>query len=174
MATRKTIKTEATAVAETAAASAAKTYAPTDIVPCHSVTAGELLCHAQKSDTLYIGSGYGDPMQIQYQDLLSMKLSRSRFLYAPYIVIDDEELLSQKTWADLKEVYDNMYDADDIDAFFKLSVRDMKESLKKAPTGFKNAIKTIAAEKIENGTFDAMTKIRAIDEMLGTDFANLV
>ena len=161
-------------VAETTAAPAVKEYSPTDIITCHSVTAGELLCHAQKSDTLYIGSGYGDIMQIQYQDLLSMKLGRSKYIYAPLFVIDDEELLSKKEWADVKAVYDDMYDADDINAFFKLSAADMKKTLKKAPSGFKNAIKTIAAEKIENGTFDAMTKIKAIDETLGTDFAHLI
>jgi hypothetical protein len=41
--------------------------------------------------------------------------------------------------------------------------------LKKAPAGVQQAVKNVAGEKILNGTLDSLAKIRAIDEILGTD-----
>jgi hypothetical protein len=52
---------------------------------------------------------------------------------------------------------------------FKLPVAQFKAKLKKAPRGVQQAVKNIAGEKILNGSLDSLAKIKAIDEILGTD-----
>ena len=56
----------------------------------------------------------------------------------------------------------------DVEAIFKLPVNQLKAKLKKAPVGIQQAVKNIAGEKIMNGTLDSLAKIKAIDEILGT------
>ena len=56
----------------------------------------------------------------------------------------------------------------DVEAMFKLSASQLKAKLKKAPSGIQQAVKNIAGEKIMNGSLDSLAKIKAIDEVLGT------
>ena len=44
-----------------------------------------------------------------------------------------------------------------------------KTALKNAPKGVQQAVKNIAGEKIMDGSLDSLAKIKAIDEILGTD-----
>jgi hypothetical protein len=45
----------------------------------------------------------------------------------------------------------------------------LKARLKTAPAGIQQAVKNLAGEQIMNGTLDSLAKIKAIDEVLGTD-----
>ena len=56
----------------------------------------------------------------------------------------------------------------DVEDLFKLPVSQLKAKLKKAPVGVQLAVKNVAGEKIMSGSLDSLAKIRAIDEVLGT------
>jgi hypothetical protein len=58
--------------------------------------------------------------------------------------------------------------ATDVEAMFKLPPAQLRAKLKKAPTGIQQAVKNLAGEKIMNGSLDSLAKIKAIDEVLGT------
>lgn len=142
-------------------------YAPGDMVPCRSVTYGELLLPGTKSKMLYTWSNYGDTTDVEFQDLQALKSTRSTYLFKPRFIIDDEELVEQ--WkSDLGKVYDDII-AIDVEALFKLPTNQLKAKLKKAPVGIQQAVKNLAGEKIMNGSLDSLAKIKAIDEVLGTD-----
>ena len=177
MATKKDVIVEETEVLEEvvapkqeskkAPAKVARKYAPDELITCRSVTYGELLLTGKKSKLLYSWSNYGDTTEVEYQDLQALKSTKSTYLYRPRIVIEDEELVEQ-FGKDFIDMYKNVVDVD-VDELFKLPVGQFKSKLKKAPKGVQQAVKNIAGEKIMNGSLDSLAKIKAIDEILGTD-----
>ena len=142
-------------------------YAPDELIPCRSVTYGELLLSGTKSKLLYSWANYNDITEVEFQDLQALKSTRSTYLFRPRIVIEDDELVEQ--WGkDFRDMYDNIVDVD-VEDMFKLPLAQFKSKLKKAPRGVQQAVKNIAGEKILNGSLDSLAKIKAIDEILGTD-----
>lgn len=142
-------------------------YAPGDMIPCRSITYGELLLPGTKTKMLYTWANYGDTTDVEFQDLQALKSTRSTYLFKPRFIIEDEELVEQ--WKnDLGKIYDDII-ATDVEALFKLPVNQLKAKLKKAPAGIQQAVKNIAGEKIMNGSLDSLAKIKVIDEVLNTD-----
>ena len=146
---------------------AVRKFASDDMIVCRSITFGELLLVGPKSKLLYTWSNYGDTTEMEYQDLQALKSTKSSYLYRPRFVIEDEELVDQ--WSkDFKAMYDEIVEVD-VEDMFKLPLNQFKAKLKKAPKGVQMAVKNIAGEKIMNGSLDSLKKIKAIDEILGTD-----
>ncbi len=170
MATKKEIVSEETEVVQTTKTEpkkAPRKYAPDELITCRSITYGELLLTGTKSKLLYSWANYGDTTEVEYQDLQALKSTRSSYLFKPRIVIEDEELIEQ--WGkDFNDMYKHIVDID-VDSLFKLPIAQFKSKLKKAPKGVQQAVKNIAGEKILNGSLDSLAKIKAIDEVLGTD-----
>lgn len=144
-----------------------KKYAPNDMIPCRSITYGELLHPGIKSKMLYVWANYGDITPVEFQDLQALKSTKSTYLFKPRFIIEDPELVEQ--WQnDLGYIYDDII-ATDVEELFRLPVNQLKAKLKKAPAGIQQAVKNIAGEKIMNGSLDSLAKIKAIDEVLGTE-----
>lgn len=142
-------------------------YAPDDLIACRSITFGELLLSGTKSKLLYSWANYGDVTEVEFQDLQALKSTRSSYLFKPRFVIEDEELVEQ--WGkDFADMYQNITNVD-VEDLFKLPLNQFKSKLKKAPRGVQQAVKNIAGEKILNGSLDSLAKIKAIDEILGTE-----
>lgn len=141
-------------------------FAMNDLILCKSVTYGELLLPGKKSQLLYRWMNYGDFTEVEYQDLQALRSMNSAYLNAPYFVIMDEELLEQ--WPDLKKINDRIMDID-MDKLFTLPINQFKKKLKEFPSSYASSIKNIASSKILNGELDSISKIKAIDEILGTE-----
>ena len=142
-------------------------YAPDDMITCRSTTFGELLLTGPKSKLLYVWSNYNDTTDVPFQDLQALRSTRSSYMFRPRFIIEDEELVEQ--WSkDLGDMYKEIAHVD-VEDLFKLPINQFKAKLKKAPKGVQQAVKNIAGEKIMNGSLDSLAKIKAIDEILGTD-----
>lgn len=142
-------------------------YASDDLIPCRSVTYGELLLSAPKSKLMYVWANYNDVTEVEFQDLQALKSIRSSYLFRPRIVIEDDELVEQ--WGkDFKDMYSKIVNVD-VEDMFNLPLGKFKTALKNAPNGVQQAVKNIAGEKILDGSLDSLAKIKAIDEILGTD-----
>lgn len=176
--TTKTVKTtvkKETPVEQTASSAVAvRKYEADDTIPVRSITQGELLMPGRKSGILYRWAGAGDVEEVEYQDLYALKVRRSAYVYEPLFVIDDEELLADPKWKDVVALYQTMYDTEDISAILRLPVNQFKKVLKQVPKGLLNSIKVEVATQIENGKFDSISKIKAIDELCGTDLLCLI
>ena len=146
---------------------APRKFEPGDMIPCRSLTYGELLLTGKKSKLLYSWANYNDVTEVEFQDLQALKSTKSSYLFKPRFVIEDEELVEQ--WGkDFGDMYKNIVDVD-VEDIFTLPINQFKSKLKKAPKGVQQAVKNIAGEKILNGSLDSLAKIKAIDEILGTD-----
>lgn len=144
-----------------------KKYAAEDRIPCRSVTYGELLLTGTKSKLLYTWANYGDVTEMEFQDLQALRSTKSTYLFKPRFIIEDEELVAQ--WGkDLGNIYDDIVMMD-VEEMFNLPLNQFKSKLKKAPAGIQQAVKNVAGEKILNGSLDSLAKIKAIDDILGTD-----
>ena len=167
MATKKTEVNEGTEVKKSV-----KKFAPDDVIECRSVTYGELVLLGFKTKLLYTWANAGDVAYIEYQDLQALQSRKSKFLTEPLFVIEDEDLVNQ--WSSiLKPVYDKIVE-EDLDAILKLPVGQLKTRLKNSPKGIQQSIKSLAAAKIVSGELDSLNKIKAIDEILGTDLMSTI
>lgn len=169
MATKKeTVSDEIEVAAESKTTKkAVRKFEPDDLIVCRSITFGELLLTGKKSKLLYSWANYGDTTEVEYQDLQALKSTRSSYLFKPRFIIEDEDLVEQ--WGkDFGDIYKNIEDIDAED-LLKLPVAQLKSKLKKASKGVQLAVKNIAGDKILNGSLDSLAKIKAIDEILGTD-----
>ena len=169
MATKKEIHTEEIVETEVKkpVAKANCKYDPDDQIICRSITYGELLVVGPKSKLLYSWSNYGDTTPVEYQDLQALRSIRSAHLLKPRIIVEDEELIAQ--WGkDFEDLYSKIIDVD-VEKILDLPLGKFKTALKNAPQGVQQAVKNIAGEKILDGSLDSLAKIKAIDEILGTD-----
>ncbi len=164
--TAKTVKTEPEKTV--------RKFEPEDLILVRSITQGTLLLPGSKSQILYTWEAYGDIVQVEYRDLYTLKASRSGYLYKPYFIIEDEELLDNPHWSDLKKLYDSLITTSDINTIINLPASDFEETLKNLPEGFKDAIKMEVSTRLDNGTFDSISKVKIVDKICGTDLFNLL
>ena len=152
-----------------------KTFAPTDDISCVSVTAGELILIGKKTGNLYRWSNYGDSTMVEFQDLRAeTRNANSKYIYSPLMMIEDEEVLALPEFANVADSYKNAITIEEIDSFFDLPVQQFASTLKRLPNGIKNTIKSIAADRLESGNLDSLSKIKVLDEVLGTELYNLL
>ena len=142
-----------------------------DAIQCRSITAGELIV-VGKSGTNYSWADAGHVIDVRYDDILALKFSRSRTLYFPRFIIEDDELLADSKFADIKSLYDKIYSSD-IEELLSLPNEQFVEVLSKAPTGLKNALKVTVATRFEEGTFDSLQKVQAVEQICGAEILNL-
>lgn len=145
-----------------------KKFEPDELITVRSVTPGELIMPGKKSGIVYRWYAYGDTCEVEYQDLYTLKSSKSGYIYNPYFVIENEELLADPRWADVKELYERV-STEDIDEILKMRPSEFEIALAKMPKGFQNAVKIEVATRIDAGTFDSISMIKAIDRVCGSD-----
>lgn len=144
------------------------------MVRCRSVRQNELF-YKTPNGVRYIWTGFGDIKEVPYQEILSMRASRSAFLYEPWLIIEDEDLMKkpefQKDFGDLYALYKEF---DNPKAFFEQPVNVIEEKLKNVPRGLRDLIIYNAAEYIEDGSLDRMSVVTALDKMFGTNLKMLM
>lgn len=143
-------------------------------ITCKSVRQNELFFRSN-SGTEYTWNGFGDIRELPYSDVMSMKASRSAYLYEPWLLIEDEELMSkpefQKEFADMYDIYKEFDNPKD---FFEQPISDIKKRLQDAPKGLRDLIIYNAGQYIEDGTLDRIGVINALDEIFGTRLRMLI
>lgn len=144
-----------------------------DLILCRSVTAGWLGVSG-KSGQYYVFENFGDECEIEYQDLFALKSRHSQYIYAPLFIIEDEELLGNPRWKDIATFYDEEVFNQDVDEILNLPASNFENALRQLPKGLAKTLQVKVAEKIENGTFDSLKKIKMIDEVYGTDFRSVL
>ena len=149
-------------------------FAQNDLILCRSVTPGGLIING-RSGQKYVFSNVGDENEIEFQDLNSLKNSHSNFLYRPRIIIEDEELLENPRWKDLAEFYEQeVYGMEDVDEILTLPLSQFKSVLERLPKGLLRQLQLVVSQRMEEGTFDSLTKLKAMDEYCGTDFMKML
>lgn len=150
-----------------------KQYSGDDLIPCKSMTRGELIYIGNKTGEVYKWSDYGDITEVEYQDLLGLRSKKSDFIYKTMFIIIDEDVLEDPKWADVKAIYERIY-SDDIQTLIDMPIEQFKSIFPSQPDGIKNAMVVEVGTQMENGTFDSIQKIKFIDEVCKTDLSSML
>lgn len=145
-----------------------KEFKSDDLIPCRSMTRGELLMVGKKTKEVYVWAEYGDVTEVEYQDLLALKASKSAFIFDVMFFIEDEDLINTAKWNEVKKLYEEIY-ADDVTVLLEMDNKSFESALNSLPKGLKKAVITEIATRMEEGTFDSLQKIRIVDSVCGTD-----
>lgn len=148
-------------------------YAGDDLIPCKSLTKGELIYVGKKSGEVYKWADFGDVTEVEYQDLLGLRAKKSDFIYKTMFVIMDEEVLEDPKWADVKKIYDKIY-SDNIEELIEMPISKFKSVFPNLPEGLKKAMVVEVGTQMEEGTFDSIQKIKFIDEICKTDLSSML
>ena len=145
-------------------------YRPDEMIPCHSIFPGVVHFNGIHSGMTYKFVGSGDRRNVEYQDLKAAMLEGYPSIFNPDIIIEDDNLLNDEHWIDVKNVYANMFDENDIQKLMNLRTSDFKVAFTQVPAVVQKIIIEKYATQIENGTFDDLSKAKIIDEICGTRF----
>lgn len=170
-ATKKTVEAEieAPVVAKTP-----RKYEPTETIMCHSIFPGTFLFSGPKSKIVYPFEAPGDENPIEYQDLLAAMMSKKKSIMAPYIVIDDEELLEDFRWKQVKQVYDSMFAIKNMDRFLDMPYDTFEKTFNELPIGVKKNVMLEISARVRDGRFSEMRKIRLVDGACNSNIAVLL
>ena len=91
----------------------------------------------------------------------------------PLFVIEDEELLADARWKDVKALYEKIQ-ANDVETVLNLPSDRFDSVFAELPVGIQNAVKSEIATRMEAGTFDSIQKIKTVDRVCGTDLICLL
>ena len=148
-------------------------YKGDDLIPCRSMTKGELIYVGKKTKEVYTWADYDDVTEVEYQDLLALKSAKSPFIFETLFIIKDEELIETAKWKDVKAIYEQIY-SDDVPTLISMDTNKFKKVFPSLPNGLKRAVVTEVATQMEAGTFDSIQKIKLIDELCNTDLAAML
>ena len=170
----KTVKTATEkATTKTVETVKVKEYKSDDLIPCRSMTKGELVYIGKKSGEVYTWEDYGDITEVEYQDLLGLRAKKSLFIFDTLFVIEDEELLEDPKWKDVKALYEKIY-SEDVETLIDMNLNDFKRVFPTLPNGLQRAVSAEVATEMEAGIFDSLQKIKVIDEVCGTDLSSIL
>ena len=145
---------------------------PNELILCRSVRFGELRLIGPKTHMPYSWANEGDVREVEFQDLMSWRALRHKYLFEPMIIIEDEDLVEEWS-ADLGKLYADLQDVD-VKALFKLPQRQFIAQLKKLPEGMKTTVQNMAYSMIQDRTLYDLRIIDAIDEILGTELKMMI
>lgn len=146
---------------------AKRKFDPEDGILCRSVTVGGLCLTGIKSGMFYRWTEYGDETEVEYRDLAGMVRTKSPYIYNPQFVIDDEDFIAE--FPQLQKFYEDSYTITDLESILSLPVQDMIANIEQLPGGAKETIKNIASSQIADGRLDSVRKIKALDDIFGTE-----
>lgn len=149
-------------------------YEPNDTIMCHSIFPGTFLFSGPKSKIVYPFEAPGDENPIEYQDLLAAMMSKKKSIMAPYIVIDDEELLEDFRWKQVKQVYDSMFAIKNMDRFLEMPYDVFEKTFNELPIGVKKNVMLEISARVRDGRFSEMRKIRLVDGACNSNIAVLL
>ncbi len=154
-------------VVETKVENKKKVFEPTEHIKCRSITQGGLYIEGEKSNTLYEWHGYGDDTTMEYRDLAALVRSKSKYVFAPKIIVEDEDFIAE--FEQLGKFYKANYSVKELRDIFALPTREMISELEALPEAVLESARSIASTEVSNGHIDSVSKIKALDEFFDTD-----
>lgn len=145
-----------------------RVFNPEDTIPCRSLVSGGLYIEGNRSHILYSWADCGDVVDVEYRDLIYLVRTRENAnIYYPRIIIEDEDFVEQNK--PVKDLYESMYTTSDLNEILSLPAGRMKAEIEKLPRGAKEALKGIASTMINSHALDSVQRIKALDEVFGTN-----
>lgn len=144
-----------------------KTFKQSEGVLCRSVVNGIVIMEGSRSSMPYQWSGYGDEVEVEYRDLVAAVREKNGYIMNPWIVVLDDDFVAEYPF--LADIYAKQYTSNDLADVLRLSVPQMLEEIDKMPGSVKKTLSGMAATWVNDGRLDSVKKIKALDDVLGTN-----
>lgn len=144
-----------------------KKFSPKELIPCVSITPGEMFYMGKKSEQLYTFATMDDVVEIEFRDLDYAARTKEAMMFKPRFIVQDKDFVS--LYSELDKVYTNLHTVKDLKEILKMPSGQMEKTILKLPVGAQDSIKTIAATMIDNGTLDSIQRVKVIDKIFGTE-----
>ena len=148
-----------------------RVFKPSDGILCRSITQGGLFMEGAKSHMLYEWVEYGDYTEVEYEDLAAAVRIKSQYVFGPLFIVEDDDFINE--FSQLKKFYTEKYTIEDLESILMYPVDRMLEEISALPKSAKESLKVLAASSINDGALDSVKKIKALDEVLGTNLSIL-
>ena len=137
-----------------------KKFKSDEMIPCVSITPGEMFYVGNKSNTLYTFADIDDVVEIEFRDLDYAARSKDAMMFKPRFIVQDADFVALHS--SLDEVYSSLHSTKDLKDILKMSPAQMEKTINSLPEGAKDSIKTIAATMVDNGTLDSIQRVKVI------------
>lgn len=144
-----------------------KKFSPTDTIPCISITAGELFYEGKKSKTLYTFADIDDVVEVEFRDLDYDARTKDAMMFRPRFIVQDEDFIALHPVLD--GIYSSLHTIKDLKDILKMTPKQMEKAVYSLPLGAQEALKTIAATMVDDGTLDSVKRIQMLDSIFGTE-----
>lgn len=144
-----------------------KKFKPEDLIPCVSITPGEMFIIGKKSEKLYSFADIDDVVEIEFRDLDNMARTKDSMMMKPRYIVQDEDFVALHPILD--DIYSALNTTQDLKDILKLAPSKMVKVIESLPVGAKDALKTIAVTMIDEGTLDSVQRIKELDKIFGTE-----
>lgn len=148
-----------------------KKYEKDDLILCKSLFEGEVILIGRRTKQDYHFTQLGEEVEVEYQDINAEIISgRSDYVYAPLLLIMDEELVASKP--KLKALYEKLVPIEEIQEVIDAEDTDvLRQLVKKMPQGQIDLTKNLIASRIADGLLGNIRTVKSFDRILGTEFA---
>ena len=144
-----------------------KKFAPEELIPCVSITPGQLFFSGKKSGTLYTFADIDDVVEIEFRDLDYAARSSDKIMLKPRFIVQDNDFIN--IHSKLDDIYSALHSTSDLESIIKMTPAKMEKIIPSLPLGAKDALKIIAATMVDEGELDSLQRIKKLDELLGTE-----
>nr|DAN08408.1 MAG TPA: hypothetical protein [Bacteriophage sp.] len=144
-----------------------KKFAPEELIPCVSITPGQLFFSGKKSGTLYTFADIDDVVEIEFRDLDYAARSSDKIMLKPRFIVQDSDFINLHSKLD--DIYSALHSTSDLESIIKMTPAKMEKIIPSLPLGAKDALKIIAATMVDKGELDSLQRIKKLDELLGTE-----
>lgn len=144
-----------------------KKFAPEELIPCVSITPGQLFFSGKKSGTLYTFADIDDVVEIEFRDLDYAARSSDKIMLKPRFIVQDNDFINLHSKLD--DIYSALHSTSDLESIIKMTPAKMEKIIPSLPFGAKDALKIIAATMVDEGELDSLQRIKKLDELLGTE-----
>lgn len=144
-----------------------KKFKSEDLIPCVSITPGEMFIIGKKSEKLYSFADIDDVVEIEFRDLDNMVRTKDSMMMKPRYIVQDEDFVALHPILD--DIYSALNTTQDLKDILKLAPSKMVKVIESLPVGAKDALKTIAVTMIDEGTLDSVQRIKELDKIFGTE-----
>lgn len=139
-----------------------------EYIPVRNGTRGKLVYVSPRTGERFVWEDFGDTQEMELQELRNAKSSSKKFFERNWFMFDDDYHWVVD-YLGLSAYYKHTLPIDNFDDVFKMSPKELTDTLKYLGEGQKRSVSYRARQLIADGEIDSMRLITALEKELGIE-----
>lgn len=127
---------------------------------------GRLVYKSKRTGEVTIWEEFGEPQDIELQELKNAKTANKKFFVNNWFMFDDDWIID---YLGIGQYYKNAVSIEDFDELFDKPVEELTEIINGMSTGQKRSVAYRARRLIAEDRLDSIKKIHALEGILGVE-----